>query len=346
MYQVNTHLIGMNAGKVWDILHQNHSLTQHQIIQGTGLSEHEFYQAVGWLSRENKICKQGEFYHLGETNLTAPIGETAGELVTVLEDLTESVDCLDRLTRLETDEFHQSVGWLAREGHFQNGQEVSAPTVDSETLEGKVCRLQDEIDVLSDELVSRNHIVSELTRQLTETQTKYIQDFDVIEKLNTQLNRSHEHISSVDERNAESDEKTHFLENELQSLHQELNSRNHIISELSRQLTRTQTTIITQSDQLERLHNSIGQTPSKQGGSVSTSLRQRLRRITQLQKSLDATQEPELMSETKLYDQQSPVLDISQCQSVSEDDLREALQELHEDIDHRITQKKPHLRNE
>ncbi len=342
MYQINTHLIGMNAGKVWNILHENQSLTQHQIMKKTDLSEDDFYQAVGWLSKENKICKQGEFYSLDETNLTAIIGEAAGEIVSVLEDLTESVEGLATLTTLDKDEFHQAVGWLAREGHFQNCEKMTVSETDSDSLEEQISRLQDEIEVLSDELISRNHIVSELSRQLTETQTNYIQDVDVIEKLNTQLSRSHQHISSVDERNAESAEKIHFLEHEIRSLHQELNSRNHIVSELSRQLTRTQTTIITQSDRLQRLQNSIGQTPSKPS-SVSESLRHRLRRITQLQKSLDVTEEPSLMSETKLYDQQSPVLDISQQQTVSEEDLRDALQELHEDIDHRISQKKPQL---
>ena len=342
MYQINTHLIGMNAGKVWNILHENQSLTQHQIMNETDLSENDFYQAVGWLSKENKICKNGEFYSLDETNLTSTIGEAAGEVVTVLEDLSESVEGLATLTSLELDEFHQAIGWLAREGHFQNTEEITVSDMNSDSLEEQVSRLQNEIEVLSDELISRNHIVSELTRQLTETQTHKIQNVDVIEKLNTQLDRSHQHISSVDERNAESDEKIHFLENEIRNLHQELNSRNHIVSELSRQLTRTQTTIITQSDRLQRLQDSIGQTPSKPG-SVSESLRHRLRRITQLQKSLDVTEEPSLMSETKLYDQQSPVLDISQQQTVSDEELRDALQELHNDIDHRISQKKTHL---
>lgn len=346
MYQINTHLIGMNAGKVWDALRENDSLTQHQLTKITGLNEEKINQTVGWLSRENKIRKEGEFYSLDETNLTSSIGANAGVVVNVLEDLSESVEGLEHLTRLHSDEFHQAVGWLAREGHFQNGSNHHSADHSVSSPKEQVQRLQEEIETLSDEVVSRNHIINELTRQLTETQTKYIQDVDVIEKLNVQLAKSHKHISSVDQRNAESDKKIHFLENEIRNLHNELTSRNHIVSELSRQLTRTQTTIITQSDRLERLQQEVSKKPSLGSTSVTNSLKNRLHRITQLQKSLNTTQEPQLMSETKLYDtqsSQSPVLDICQSQSVSDEELREALHVIHDDIDDIIEQKKPQI---
>ena len=350
MYQINTHLIGMNAGKVWEALQENQSLTQHQIMNETGLNGEKFNQAVGWLSRENKIRKDGEFYSLSETNLTDSIGSNAGVVVTVLEDLAESVEGLEHLTRIQPDEFQQAVGWLAREGHFKQPENRSVQT-EAHSMAEQVKRLQNEIEAVSDEVVSRNHIINELTRQLTASQTESIQDTDVIEKLNVQLAKSHQHISAVDERNAESVQKIRFLENEIRGLHGELSSRNHIINELSRQLTSTQTTIIAQSDRIERLQNAVGKKPDV-SGSVSNSLRHRLHRITQLQKSLETTQETPLMSETKLYNPegntptQSPVLDISQSQSVSDEELREALQELHQDIDDKISQKKPQLHPE
>lgn len=339
----------MNAGKVWEVLHENQSLTQHQILKETGLTTDKFHQAVGWLSREDKIRKDGEFFSLSETNLTASIGSNAGVVITVLDDLTDSVESLEQLTKIQSDDFHQAVGWLAREGHFQqpseNQQEentvISEPMSDDEQIQW----LQAELDVLSDEVASRNHIINELTRQLTETQTKFIQDVDVIEKLNVQLAKSHHHISKVDEQNIEFEQKIHLLENEIGSLHTELHSRNHIINELSRQLTSTQTTIIEQADRLERLSMKMSGKPVA-SGTVSQSLRQRLKRITQLQRSLDTNQEPAIMTETKFYDNQSPVLDISQSQTVSEDELREALQELHQDIDDKLGHKKPQLHHD
>lgn len=345
MYQINTHLIGINAGKVWDVLQKNQSLTQHQILKATGLDADKFHQAVGWLSREDKIRKDGEFFSLSETNLTATIGSNAGLVVGVLEDLTESVEGLEQLTRIQSDEFQQAVGWLAREGHFQAPTDKQITDTHSISMGEKVQRLQDEIEELSDEVVSRNHIINELTRQLTETQTKYIQDADIIEKLNGQLAKSHHHISTVGEGTTESMQKIRHLEDEIRCLHNELSSRNHIISELSRQLTSTQTTIISQADRLERLNSELVKKPVG-SGSVSQSLRHRLRRITQLQRSLETPQEPQIMSETKFYDNQSPVLDISQSQSVSEDELRQALEELHQDINDKIGQKKLQLHDD
>lgn len=349
MYQINTHLIGMNAGKVWKVLHENQSLTQHQILHETGLTIDKFNQAVGWLSRENKIRKDGEFFSLSETNLTASIGLNAGVVITVLDDLTESVESLEQLTKIQSDEFHQAVGWLAREGHFQKSaeqqQEVETDITESMSDNEQMQWLQAELEVLSNEVDSRNHIINELSRQLTETQTKFIQDVDVIEKLNVQLAKSHHHISTVDEQNMEFEQKIGLLENEISSLHTELDSRNHIITELSHQLTRTQTTVIEQADRLERLSIKMNGKPET-SGTVSQSLRQRLKRITQLQRSLDTTQETPLMTETKFYDTQSPVLDLTQSQNVSEDELREALQELHHDIDDKIGQKKPQLHHE
>jgi predicted RNase H-like nuclease (RuvC/YqgF family) len=345
MYQINTHLIGLNAGKVWNVLKENQSLTQHQILTLTGLNSDKFNQVIGWLSRENKVRKDGEFFSLSETNLTASIGANASLVVTVLEDLKESVEGLQQLTMIQPDEFQQAIGWLSREGHFQiesdqnTGMSLSGSWCDDE----KIQHLHNEVEQLNDEVVSRNHIISELSRQLSATQTRFIQNLDVVEKLNMQLARTPHLNSTTDERLSESSQKIHHLENEISSLHTELNSRNHIIGELSRQLTSTQTTIITQADQIERLNVEMTKKQTIPSGSVSQSLKQRLRRITQLQKSLDTHHEPELMTETKFYDTHSPVLDISQSQHISDEELREALEELHQDIDGKIGQKKLQL---
>jgi predicted RNase H-like nuclease (RuvC/YqgF family) len=345
MYQLNTKVIGINAGKIWEVLHQNQSLTQHQLMKETGLDDERFHQAIGWLARENKVHKESEFYSLSETNLTSTIGPVAGLVYSVLEDLKESVEGLEELTRLRSDEFNLAIGWLAREGHFQTSEDTQVVNTAPPSFDEQVQRLHGEIEDLSDEVVARNHIICELTRQLTETQTKYIRELDVIEQLNMKIQKNQPLISKEDGL-SESVQKIQFLDEEVKHLHNELMSRNHIINELSRQLTNTQTTVITQADKLQRLQVAAGKTPPSASGSVSESLRKRVNRITQLQKSLDANPENMLISESKLYDVESPILDISRSQSVSEDELREALNLLHEDIDHMISQKKAVLNRE
>ena len=52
---------GHNAGKIWDVL-ETGSQVQTKIMKKTKLSENEFFGAVGWLARENKICKDKRKY--------------------------------------------------------------------------------------------------------------------------------------------------------------------------------------------------------------------------------------------------------------------------------------------
>lgn len=58
-YSINntnlTYEIGTNAGKIWRCLHQEGISNVHKLLDKTNLSYREFYQAIGWLSRENKI---------------------------------------------------------------------------------------------------------------------------------------------------------------------------------------------------------------------------------------------------------------------------------------------------
>ena len=66
MIDVNI-LFGTNAGKIWGALDSNKTLTKNQIIEKTNMTENEFFQAIGWLAKENKVKKEGEFYQLDET---------------------------------------------------------------------------------------------------------------------------------------------------------------------------------------------------------------------------------------------------------------------------------------
>lgn len=116
---------GEYAGKVWKSLNSDEPQTENRLIETTGLTNDEFYSAVGWLAKENKICKDEATYKLGETNLTSKIGKDAG-LVWKILDMWEEVDAvsISRLAHIEETDVFSAVGWLAREGKIDGTTSV------------------------------------------------------------------------------------------------------------------------------------------------------------------------------------------------------------------------------
>jgi hypothetical protein len=108
---------GQNAGKVWKTLNQKGPLSETKLITTTSLDERQIRAAVGWLARENKICRNGTVYKLGDTNLVDKIGSDAGKVWTTLAKQQTDVDIssLSRLTRINVNDVYTAVGWLARE---------------------------------------------------------------------------------------------------------------------------------------------------------------------------------------------------------------------------------------
>lgn len=47
--------IGLNAGKVWQLLSNNQKWTYAQLREESGLSDIDLGAALGWLGREDKI---------------------------------------------------------------------------------------------------------------------------------------------------------------------------------------------------------------------------------------------------------------------------------------------------
>ncbi len=111
---------GRNAGKVWETLNEKGSLSESELTETTSLRLYEFHIAVGWLARENKIRKDGDYYHLDETNLNIKIGESAGKIWKVL-NLEGGNDILkiSKLTKIEERDIYLAIGWLAREHKIQ-----------------------------------------------------------------------------------------------------------------------------------------------------------------------------------------------------------------------------------
>ena len=111
---------GRNAGELWKTLNALGPLPETKLMENARLQEDEFYVAVGWLARENKICKTGPLYKLGETNLIAKIGSDAGKVWKVI-DTRRKIDVLDiaNILQIEEREVYSALGWLARENKIE-----------------------------------------------------------------------------------------------------------------------------------------------------------------------------------------------------------------------------------
>ena len=112
-----TTYFGENAGKIWHALNEGEPLTKEAILECSKLNETEFYGAIGWLAREDKISEEFEdFFKLDKTNLSPKIGTNAGKVWKVI-DIWGDVDfhTIKRLAKIDEKEVHSALGWLARE---------------------------------------------------------------------------------------------------------------------------------------------------------------------------------------------------------------------------------------
>lgn len=115
--------IGYNAGKIWSILNEKGPLTKSILLKYTKLSNYEFYSAVGWLARENKITLDNEYYKLDTTNLTPEIGTTAGKIWKIIDIWDEvEISTIKKLAAINEKDLYSAIGWLAREDKiYPNG---------------------------------------------------------------------------------------------------------------------------------------------------------------------------------------------------------------------------------
>lgn len=112
---------GLYAGKVWTALNSYGSLTQTNLMKKTMLKEDEFYAAVGWLARENKICQDGIEYKLGETNLTDKIGANAYKIWNILNKCGNiEITYIPKIAEIPECDTYLALGWLAKEGKIKS----------------------------------------------------------------------------------------------------------------------------------------------------------------------------------------------------------------------------------
>ena len=111
---------GFNAGRVWKALNVRGILDETQLMEESSLRKNELFAAIGWLARENKICKDGDLYKLESTNLANTIGTNAGIiwkfLVTEGKSDTKNIS---KMARINENDIYSALGCLAREGKIQ-----------------------------------------------------------------------------------------------------------------------------------------------------------------------------------------------------------------------------------
>jgi len=111
---------GNNAGKVWQAINTHGNIDETNLKKITKLDERKFYSAIGWLARENKICKVGKYYRLGETNLTDRIGTNAGKIWGTLNSNNDiDISSITKITRIQENDAYLAIGWLARESKIE-----------------------------------------------------------------------------------------------------------------------------------------------------------------------------------------------------------------------------------
>jgi len=115
-----TKKFGINAGKIWNNLNNYGPMNQTLLIKKTRLTNPDFHAAIGWLARENKICKDKEFYRLGDTNLTSRIGENAGKIWHILNSHGEvDISTIAKISNMGLYDAYSAIGWLARENKIE-----------------------------------------------------------------------------------------------------------------------------------------------------------------------------------------------------------------------------------
>ena len=118
---------GHNAGKIWRSISIKGPQNETTIIKSTRLDTKQFYAAVGWLARENKIYKNHNLYGIGETNLTQKIGANAGKIWDALQNFGEiDISSITRVANISEKDAYFALGWLAREDKINARKEKSS----------------------------------------------------------------------------------------------------------------------------------------------------------------------------------------------------------------------------
>ena len=301
---------GKNAGIVWNALNSNGPLTLNQLISLTKLDEDNIFSAIGWLAKENKIKKEGEFFKLDETNLSNNIKEKSEKIWNVIDKTNFNFKNLSKLTHLDEKDIYISLGWLAREGKLEN---IDNSIFDNDNSKSglNMNNINEEINALNDDIETRNLIIKNISDQLIEKQTQFLENFGSFDDIKTKfeqnknilVNKTGE-LSSIKLENLK-------LKEEITNLNSELTIRNQIIKEISSQLSEKQTKLIENSGEIEQLRDVIDHNKNKMK-LMSDKLNDRINLVNDLNSKIEKeTNLSELtpeISSTKLLQDNEPII--------------------------------------
>ena len=307
---------GINAGRVWKALNSWGSRTESQLIENTSLSAKEVHAAIGWLARENKIYKDGKLFKLGETNLTVKVGENVGKIWYMLHT-QGGADILhiSRLAQMDERDTYSALGWLAREGKIntkasERNDEVRLAKLEIEGMKG-------ELESLHADLGARNHIIKEMTTQLTERQTQFVENMSAVERLQMELEQNQTVMGKRNDEVRLAKLEIEGMKGELESLHADLGARNHIIKEMTTQLTERQTQFVENMSAVERLQMELEQNQDKMT-EMKIELNKKTDDLLRLQNELGTDfLNPEFSTST-LFSKDIPLTQLQKQQNVSE----------------------------
>ncbi|MEA3457185.1 MAG: winged helix-turn-helix domain-containing protein [Candidatus Thermoplasmatota archaeon] len=276
---------GINAGKVWKALDSHGPLTKNQLMEHTTIESNEFHAAVGWLAKENKIRKDGEFFQLDETNLNAKIVEDAGKIWGVLDIEKRNMNHLSKLTQMKEEDVYMALGWLAKEGKLDKKDDKVGEN-GMFSVQPEIGNLNEEIDALNADLATRNMIIKEITEQLTERQTQFMGTADAVERLNVELDQNKNDLITRAGEASSAQLDTYSLREEIDALNADLATRNMIIKEITEQLAERQTQFMGSTGTIEELREEIRQNKNRMK-LMSDKLSERINNVSSLQKELE-----------------------------------------------------------
>ena len=248
-------IFGINAGKIWQALNPNNTLTKNQIIGKTKLNNEQFYQSIGWLARENKIKREGEFYQLDNTNLSEKIELNANKIFDIFKDGLFNIEKLSNLIEMNFEDYNIALGWLAREGKINNDILNNKLPIFSNNNEFN--ELKNEILYLNRDIETRDEIIKQLSDQLILNQYNKIEDLDENNKLKNNLKLINEKLKNKNNELKTKKIQIEDLRMELDNLNSDIETRNIIINQITEQLTDKQNQIIENFGMIKNLENKL-----------------------------------------------------------------------------------------
>jgi hypothetical protein len=248
---------GINAGRIWRALDSNKSLTKVQLINKTNIKENEIFQAIGWLAKENKIKKDGEFYFLDNTNLSEKIKQNAKIILSLFENGKININNLKNITKMDEENLNLALGWLAKDGKL--GDNIFNDSLEGNSNKIKIDDLRNEIDILNADLKERNLIITQLTNQLNINQFNLIENTEKHNMLKDEIDQKNNEILKKKNELKIKNLKINDLKVELDNSNSNILTRNLIIKHISNQLTDKETQCIENSNLITNLKSEINQ---------------------------------------------------------------------------------------